>query len=184
MLLSLKRRRTVLLEQAMFLWQHEHDQTRLNCPRETPRLFPATTITLGLMSNLLYCSFLFFSGGGEVDSATGVCTDTPLTFDPPIRWFDSVGQDCDWYAASPQSRCIDFANERNAVLGLTLGEGCCACKNVEPPDDPTCKDLSGWTTAGGNTCSSLTREDCLRSTENFGITARTACCKCKLVFHC
>lgn len=125
-------------------------------------------------------------GGGARNVIGGSqCTDLPIILDPPLRWTDSVGSNCRWYAANAQRRCIKYANEMDPVLNLTVGEACCACNDITPPADaPTCTDLEGWTTADGRTCSEMTRFDCrgfselnFAQTENFGFTPGEACCQ-------
>lgn len=127
-----------------------------------------------LTANQVCCA----CGGGATDPATETCSDTGVSVDPPVTWSDSVGEGCSWYAANALARCIDFANERDDRLGLTVGEACCACASVVQSPPATCTDLAGWTTAAGVSCSGVTRMDCRINTENFGLSATDSCCKC------
>lgn len=116
--------------------------------------------------------------GGMVDPVTQVCSDILVPVDPPIPWTDSVGGNCSWYDESPQTRCVDFANEASRLLNMTVVEACCSCAAVAPPANPTCADLPGWTTANKKTCGEVTRQDCIDDHESFGYSVSEACCKC------
>lgn len=117
--------------------------------------------------------------GGLVDSTTQECSDITVPFDPPLPWTDSVNGTCSWYAESPETRCIDFANELNVRFSnMTVADACCACADVTPTTNPTCTDLSGWTDASNTSCNDMLRADCMSNHENFGITVTAACCKC------
>lgn len=127
-------------------------------------------------------------GGGARDAIDDSrCTNLPVILDPPLAWTDSDGNNCGWYNTDAQTRCIQFANELDPILNLTVGEACCACKGITPSSaaPTTCTDLEGWTTANNRTCSQMTQLDCqgfsdigFVQTENFGFTPSEACCQC------
>ena len=93
-------------------------------------------------------------------------------------WLDDRGEGCDWYERAYAPKCAEFEDTWPDENGITAREACCHC--VSPP----CYDYNGWVdTTYGLECDWYEESEsrCRQYghwTNDDGITAIDACCRC------
>ena len=114
--------------------------------------------------------------------------------DAPLGWFDSFGDNCDWYAEG--FNCEDFGS-LDLSFGKTANQACCACGggsaleapdmeptfDFDPPPNTGCYDsTAGWRDSVGDDCVWYAQGDnCAFYGDQFAGefgTANQACCAC------
>ena len=150
-------------------------------------------------------SHLFGGGIGTAEEACCFCGGgniRPKCMDYPSSWHDDGGviYDCEWYAGG-EELCEIYGDE-SGILGLTAKKVCCACGGgiISPSSDsPSPSQSSNPSSAVSGQCYSTPHDwydsdgptyDCEwygfgdrceklgYSFNNFGKTAKEACCEC------
>jgi len=131
------------------------------------------------------------SNGPTLSPTASPSEESVECIDYPSYWYDSKGNDCEWYAG--EGNCEEYG-DKFKNLGKKANEVCCVCGGGKEDtdddgedDDEVCKDVKDWHNSLGQTynCAWYKKWKKFRclwfggNFENGGFTAVEACCACE-----